>query len=865
MTDASADATSPHVSAPEAELLAACEEGLEPNVRRWLRFADVRSGDVVELQALEVPQERGAPASLFAHASSMGAVVRLLSEPWTKRSAALYQILNRVDPRIAARDTPNTWHRAKKAASTTDRDIAERVVLPIDLDVERPRGTSASADELGRAVVLADVVYAHLAALVGKDALAFGHSGNGRWIAIALDRLPETKELNGLVRDVLAALAALHDTPPVHVDVACSDAKRLGPAWGTQKRKGQPSDERPHRMTGVVVPPKVRRLSLEDLQALRDTLVALAPQTAATAKRAAPATPRSTKDAVGPSLFELANGIPAAHVVAELGLVDGNGVRCPKCGAGGNGDTSVALLGNILKCSHSTCSDIGPNGGGVRTVVDLWTEVRGGTAREGAIALCEHFGVAIPTRVKKPRPTKAEKAAAAAAEGAGERTELEIAKMFVLRYGNVVRYCAALGGWFAWTGTHWKLDVLEQCREYVKAIAETLAVEALTNEKAFKSAKRAGSAAGVEAVLSLVRSTPGIIFAPGDANADPWLLNCTSGTINLRTGLQRPHDPADLITRCSPAAFDLDARAPRFDRFLAEVQPNPEVRAYLARLFGYAAVGIVREHALAVCWGTGANGKSVLLLAISHVMGDYAKPGPASLVVANGNHAPHPTDVAACVASRLVVVHETARGATFDASKVKILTGGDDLTARHMREDFFTFKPSHTLVMLSNYRPVADATDAALWRRVQLVPFEVVIPEERRDGELAERLRSEASGILRWIVEGAREWQRLGLSPPAVIREQTEAYRTSEDTIGAFLEECTVRVPGNRQPAGALYAAFTAWCKGQGTHPPRMNDFSSEIVLRGFRRDVARTGSFYLGIMLSSQQSQEDDGDRWGS
>ena len=855
------DAPAHVIVAPEAELAAACTEGLEPNIVRWLRFADVHAGDVVELQMLDVPTDKGAPASWFAHAKNLGAIVRLLGEPLTKRANAVYQILNRVDPRIANRDTPNTWHRAKKSASTTDRDIVERVVLPVDLDVERPRGTSASDAELARAVVRAEVVYAHLVALVGKDALAFGHSGNGRWIAIALARLPETKELNGLVRDVLAALAALHDAPPVHVDAACSDAKRLGPAWGTQKRKGSATPETPHRMTGVVVPPKVRRLSLEDLQALRDTLVALAPQTAV-GKRAAPATPRSTRDAAGPSLFELANGIAVAHVVAELGLVDGNGVRCPKCGAGGNGDTSVALLGNILKCSHATCSDIGPNKGGVRTVVDLWTEVRGGTPREGAIALCEHFGVPIPAKVKKPRLTKAEKAAAAAAEGVGERTELEIAKLFVLRYGNVVRYCAALGGWFAWTGTHWKLDVLEQCREYMKAIAEELAVEALTNEKAFKSAKRAGSAAGVEAVLSLVRSTPGIIFAPGDANKDPWLLNCTSGTINLRTGLQRPHDPADLMTRCSPAAFDLDAKCPRFDRFLAEIQPDPEVRAYLARLFGYSSVGLVREHALAVCWGTGANGKSVLLLAVSHVLGDYAKPGPASLVVANGNHTPHPTDVAACVGSRLVVVHETARGATFDASKVKILTGGDDLTARHMREDFFAFKPSHTLVMLSNYRPVADATDAALWRRVQLVPFEVVIPEERRDGELAERLRSEASGILRWIVEGAREWQRLGLSPPAVVREQTEAYRTSEDTIGAFLEECTMRVPDHRQPAGALYTAFTSWCRAQGAQACRGNDFSTELVLRGFRREEKSAGNFYIGIGLSSQQ---DDSERYGS
>src|SRR5690606_17131491 len=144
---------------------------------------------------------------------------------------------------------------------------------------------------------------------------------------------------------------------------------------------------------------------------------------------------------------------------------------------------------------------------------------------------------------------------------------------------------------------------------------------------------------------------------------------------------------------------------------------------------------------------------------------------------------PHPTDVASCVGSRLVIVHETKRGASFDASKVKLLTGGHQLTARHMRQDFFTLPPRHTLVMLSNHKPEADATDSALWRRVQLVHFGIVIPEERRDPQLAARIREhEAAGVLAWLVRGALEWQRIGLSPPAVVREATEAYRSAEDT-----------------------------------------------------------------------------------
>ena len=467
---------------------------------------------------------------------------------------------------------------------------------------------------------------------------------------------------------------------------------------------------------------------------------------------------------------------------------------------------------------------------------------------------------ATVTPITSARRAKKRKAAG------GERTELDLAELLVERFGDDLRYCAPLGGWFAWTGTHWTLDTRERARECVKAIAREIAGEAaaLLDDDLFKAAKRAGSAGGVDAILALARSTPGIVFSPDEANADPWALNVQNGTLDLRTGELRPHRREELITRVCPVPFDPEANAPTFGRFLAEVQPDPEVRAYLARLFGYAASGVVREHVLGVLWGPGANGKSVLADAVSHVLGDYAKPGPSSLIVGGGGHAPHPTDVASCVGSRLVVLHETQRGATFDASRVKLLTGGDRLTARHMREDFFDFAPSHTLVMLSNYKPSADAADAALWRRIHLVLFGVTIPEERRDPELGAKLRAEGAGVLRWIVEGARDWQRVGLSPPASVRDATAAYRSSEDAIGQFLEERTVRLASARTQASALYAAFKTWCEAEGAKPARGNDFAEEIVARGFDRVSSGGRRFYTGIGLVATEDDHDQrGGEW--
>jgi putative DNA primase/helicase len=439
-------------------------------------------------------------------------------------------------------------------------------------------------------------------------------------------------------------------------------------------------------------------------------------------------------------------------------------------------------------------------------------------------------------------------------------TQLAIADRLVRSFGRDLRYCAQLGGWYVWSGAHWARDNREVSRERAKDVARELAAEAAgsMDKDLFKLATDINKASGITSLLHLARSVPSIVFGPEDTNRDPFLLNVSNGVLDLRTGQLRPHRREDMITRRCNVSFDAGAKAPTFQKFLAEVQPDPDVRAYLARLFGYAAIGVVREHVLGVCWGPGANGKSVLADAITHVLGDYAKPGPSTLITRTGDHDPHPTDIASCVGSRLVTVHETRQGAKFDASKVKLLTGGDRLTARFMRQDFFEFEPTHTLIMLSNYKPSADSSDAALWRRVHLIPFEVVIPEEQRDARLGERIRAEASGILNWLVSGALEWSRIGLAPPKAVLEQTRSYRLAEDFVAAFLDECTTRYAQARVAAGALYSAYKAWADSNGHRPVRGNDFAAEIEGRGFERTRASGGRHYSGLAL---RNTEDD--RW--
>lgn len=440
----------------------------------------------------------------------------------------------------------------------------------------------------------------------------------------------------------------------------------------------------------------------------------------------------------------------------------------------------------------------------------------------------------------------------------GVRSELDIARGLVEVYGDRLRYVRGLG-WLVWVGTHWQSDNEERAREFAKDFVAFLRTEgaARSDEDLTKLAFRTGRDAGIRSVLNLARSDPRVRVNIEALDANPFLLACKNGTLDLSTGELGDPDPADLITRLCPVEYDPNAEAPMFERFLSEVQPGQEVREYLARLFGYGAVGVVREHVIGVLWGPGNNGKSVLADVVMYALGSNAKPGPRTLIVSDGKHTPHPTDIASCSGTRLVIVHETKRGASFDASKVKLLTGGDRLPARFMHKDYFEFAPTHTLLMLSNYKPQADATDSALWRRVQLVPFEEVIPEDKIDRQLAEKIKAEeAAGVLRWIVEGALQWQEQELNPPNIIREQTNAYKVAEDIIGRFIEERCVVLKPAKVKAGVLYAAFKEWCQSQGEHPVRSNDFFAELIGRGFGKEKTSTGKVYKGIGLHAAEQE---------
>jgi putative DNA primase/helicase len=268
-------------------------------------------------------------------------------------------------------------------------------------------------------------------------------------------------------------------------------------------------------------------------------------------------------------------------------------------------------------------------------------------------------------------------------------------------------------------------------------------------------------------------------------------------------------------------------------------------------------LGQVREHVMPIFTGTGANGKGTFRDAVLHAFGDYAhEVGPELLM--ESKHPRHGTFKMQLRGRRLVFCSETQQGARFDAETMKRLVGGDPIEANLMRRDPITFLPSHTLIMLTNHLPVISGEDEAVWRRVLVVPFHVVIPEDERDPGLSQELKAAAPAVMAWAATGWREYQRIGLSAPDAVRASTDAYREDSDQLGRFLaDRC---FPGPRMQVGArdLFHAYSTWCSAVGERTVGEKDFAKSMAAKGMEKRKTGSGLRYWGVGLEDDTPEGD-------
>lgn len=449
-------------------------------------------------------------------------------------------------------------------------------------------------------------------------------------------------------------------------------------------------------------------------------------------------------------------------------------------------------------------------------------EVFGLTGTPGAAAAASSGGVVDPRRGNSAMHAQSQFADGLATRAAGRHM-----------------YVAGLG-WHYYDGRRWREDA-DNARA-VRALRDLLRATAAANiesDAVLKSVRATSSATALDGVLRIARTTPELACDVEQLDAAPHLLNLANGTLDLNTLELRPHDPADTITKVCRASWSpgLDWRASRWATFLTEVLPDGGVRAYLQRYVGLALLGEVLEHKLLLLTGTGRNGKGVAYGAISWALGDYAVSAEPELFL--HREGAHPTGQMDLRGARWVVVSETEAGRRLADATVKRLTGGDAIRARRMAKDFVQFEPSHTAAMVTNHLPRVSAEDEALWARLRVVPFDVVIPAEHQDVGLPRTLRAEADAVLAWAVEGLAEYRRVGMAEPAQVVAATSAYRDNNDLLAEFLEERTERVQGDGSTATELHNAYRSWCDQRRIEAEGRKTFGEKLRARGYA--TART------------------------
>lgn len=394
-------------------------------------------------------------------------------------------------------------------------------------------------------------------------------------------------------------------------------------------------------------------------------------------------------------------------------------------------------------------------------------------------------------------------------------------------HGQDIRYCYPNSQWYIWDGNRWKMDKLGKIERLAKDTTRRIYIEAghcQDDDQRQATAKHARSSESRYrklAMIDMARSEDGIPVLPEELDANGWLLNCLNGTLDLRTGDLYSHRHQDMITKIVPVNYDPNARLELWDRFMeTTTQGDQEMLGFLQRAVGYSLTGNTGEEVLFFIHGPAATGKSTFVEAIKSVMGNYAVTADFEVFLQKYRDLGSPrNDVAALAGSRLVVSIEVQEGRRLAEGLVKMLTGGDTVRARFLYHESFEFLPEMKLWLCANHAPKVRADDTAIWRRILKLPFENIIPEDKRDPEVKETLKNPdiaGPAILAWAAQGCLRWQEYGLGIPDIVKEATAAYRKEMDILEAFIEDCCTIQAGMSASKKDLYSAYKQWCEESG-------------------------------------------------
>ncbi|MDG5787797.1 phage/plasmid primase, P4 family [Evansella sp. AB-P1] len=423
-------------------------------------------------------------------------------------------------------------------------------------------------------------------------------------------------------------------------------------------------------------------------------------------------------------------------------------------------------------------------------------------------------------------------------------TEIGNAERLVHYHQNKLKYCIEFDEWLIWNGKVWENDKKKQIERIATKTFRQIYKEASTiqdEETRRKLVKWAQSSEKSSILLnSIDRAKAMLPVLQTDLNKDNFKFNCRNGVIDLKTGQLLPHDKDLLITNYSNVEYDPAAECPTWINFIESVMKDEkgivkqELIEFLQKAIGYTLTGDTREQVLFFLWGSGRNGKSTFINTVKDMLGDYGKQTNADTFTSKTHEGGINNDIARLNDARFVSAVESEEGQRLSESLIKQLTGGEPITARFLRKEFFEFLPQFKIFFTTNHKPIVKGNDEGIWRRIKLIPFTVTIPKEDIDTELPEKLKEELPGILNWAVQGCLKWLQDGLGEPNEVKQATQGYKDEMDILGQFLLDYCVIRPGARSSVKELYDLYKNWCKETGEYELSQRKFNRRLEEKGF-------------------------------
>ncbi|MDD1728839.1 MAG: phage/plasmid primase, P4 family, partial [Methanospirillum sp.] len=453
-------------------------------------------------------------------------------------------------------------------------------------------------------------------------------------------------------------------------------------------------------------------------------------------------------------------------------------------------------------------------------------------------------------------------------------TDLGNSEYFSAIFKDSVRYCSVWNKWYIWSGKVWHNDDTDQMLNFasdcVKQMCEDIKVRYHSpdnNHPAMKWAKQSASLPRRKAMLD--GSKPLLSVIPTQLDSHPDLFNCENGTYNLANHTFRPHNKDDLLTKISGVLYDETVNCPKWEEHIDLIfAGNEELILAFQEICGYSLLHGNPAEIFLVFWGTGQNGKSKIFGTMEKIFGDYAKNLPFESFLSKKNSGGANNDIASLVGCRLVVASESDDGAVLNTGLIKLVSGGDKVTARFLFGEFFEYDPAYLLVLSTNHKPVVKDWDYALERRIWFFPFTVTIPEEKRDLHIMEKLEAELPGIFNWMIEGLKRYQIRGklCDRPYDVIEATAEYRRQIDPVSAFIDERCKIIPQSANKEDMIlrrdiYALYEDWSTKNNEAPVTQKKFANTLCSRGVKDgnyELHRKLKAWKGIRYTDPSEEQD-------